>query len=346
MSVQPNSIHLNEYNIDFDKLNRVIRTVDNNNFGKVKFEAMEIDQNAGFISTSTFKIWTNQVTDSIYNIIHCHINDMSDSVPVATETLGPNETIEDYKEFQTDSAGQVLRYKILIQNNQILTVLYNSGASIEEIPFQENKFSLDEPMMQAKLTDVFGDEPIIVEVGKIPNSMTCAHDKKELEDTQLETVEHEPLSHCTNRYFERLPGYIDVKMVSADNCNSIYSSEYKFSIPVCACEPIDDYQKTMILSMKQFQQEQSLKNVRDTVEELCVLVEVYPTLKITTLEEMKEQFTKIKTAEEKINQLLDSETESQAQELLDQAKEATTKSGKILRGMAAEMRMMNMKAST
>ena len=158
---------------------------------------------------------------------------MSDFVPIATEYLSNSDSISDYLEFKTDSAGQVLRYKILIQNHRILTVLYNSGASVDEIPFSETKLSINESLLQATIPDIFGEDPIIIEIDKLPKSMTCAHDKKSLEHMNIETVEHEPITHWKMRYFERLPGYIDVRMISADNCSSLYEGEYKFSIPAC-----------------------------------------------------------------------------------------------------------------
>jgi hypothetical protein len=211
--------------------------VRNNTYDKVKFEAKEIDGNAGFIHNSVLKIWTNEVDEHIYNILHCHINDMSDSVPIATDYLGPEDSVDDYKEFKTDSAGQILRYKILIQNHKILTVLYNSGAGIDEIPFEEIKLSLNDSIVQVKMNDIFGEDPIIVKIEKLPKSMTSAQNKDHLDKVNFETVDHEPLTHCRNRYFERLPGYVDVRMVSGDNCNSLYEGEYKFSIPACLISP-------------------------------------------------------------------------------------------------------------
>jgi hypothetical protein len=216
MSVEPKCIRLMDYTITFDKANAVIKSISNNQFGNIKFEAKEIDQSAGFIQNSVFEVWTNEVSDKIYNIIHCHINDMSESVPIATEYLTIGESVQDYMKFDTDSAGQELRFKILIQNHQILTVLYNSGASIDEIPFKETKFDMQDPLLQANITEI-GDEPIIVKLNMIPTTMTCAHDKKLLDDLEFGTVENEPLTHCGMRYFERLPGYMDVQMVSGDN---------------------------------------------------------------------------------------------------------------------------------
>ena len=218
---------------------------------------------------------------------------------------------------------------------------YNSGASVDEIPFLETKLSFEDPLLQATIPDVFGEDPIIVEIDKLPKSMTCAHDKKALEKMNIETVENEPITQCKMRYFERLPGYIDVKMVSADNCSSLYEGEYKFSIPACLCKPIDDFQKSMIISMKEFQKEQATKGVKSAIDRLILLNEKYSNAKLKTLEEMKDAFSELKTAEEKINQHLGDGIEDQ--ELVNIAKDAASKTSKILRGMAAEMRFMSMK---
>ena len=175
--------------------------------------------------------------------------------------------------------------------------------------------------------------------------MTCAHDKKELEKLSIGTVENEPCTHCKMRYFERLPGYIDVEMVSEDNCMSLYEGEYKFSIPVCLCQPIEEYKKACILSIQENKKEKMQKGVNEAIESLNKYVEEYKFAKFKDLEEMQTAFQNLKGAEEKINQLMgDGDTENE--DLLNRSKEVTTMSSKILRGMAAEMRMMAMKKSS
>lgn len=39
--------------------------------------------------------------------------------------------------------GRKLRYKILVHNFSIVEVLYNTGATIEKMPFTENKLDLE-----------------------------------------------------------------------------------------------------------------------------------------------------------------------------------------------------------
>jgi len=344
MAVEPSFISLNDYHINYNKTQFCIGSISSNSYGNVQFIERKIDQNAGFISNSVFEVWTNEVNDKVYNIIHCHINDMSDSVPVATEYLEEGESISDYMNFDTDSAGQILRYKILIQNHKILTVLYNYGESIDEIPFKEIKIPLGDDYYQIKNKES-EDQTMIVKVSKIPISMTCAHNKDDLKHMNIQTVEHEPISHCRLRYFERLPGYVDLEMVSSDNCMSLYEGEYKFSAPICIIEKADEMQKTMILSMEQYQKEQTISGVNQAVETLEKLVEENKFAKYDSLEEMKTAFQSLKISEEKIGDLLGGDT-IEDEELISKAKQATMMSSKILRGMAAEMRMMAMRKKT
>jgi phage-related minor tail protein len=97
----------------------------------------------------------------------------------------------------------------------------------------------------------------------------------------------------------------------------------------------------MIISMQDFQKEESLKGVYKTVDTLIELVEQFQSNPPKTLKKIKNAFHKLKTAEEDINQVLSDDVEDE--DLIARAKEATTKSSKVLRGMAAEMRIMAMK---
>ena len=46
------------------------------------------------------------------------------------------------EEFKTDETGQKLRYKILVKNDEVFAVLYNTGKMIERIPFKEERVDL------------------------------------------------------------------------------------------------------------------------------------------------------------------------------------------------------------
>jgi hypothetical protein len=61
------------------------------------------------------------------NIIHIHINDMSEDVTFDVAYMGDGETLKLYSDFDKDAAGRVLRYRILIKDQAIFRLLYNQG---------------------------------------------------------------------------------------------------------------------------------------------------------------------------------------------------------------------------
>ena len=63
---------------------------------------------------------------------------------VALEYMKEEQSIEEFKEFKKDVMGQQLRYKIIVANEKVLTVLYNMGQQIIEIPFVETQFTTNQ----------------------------------------------------------------------------------------------------------------------------------------------------------------------------------------------------------
>jgi len=49
----------------------------------------------------------------------------------------------------------------------------------------------------------------------------------------MDTVNFEMMSFCNMRCFERLPGLVDVKIISSDNGTTLYDGDYLISIPIC-----------------------------------------------------------------------------------------------------------------
>ena len=53
---------------------------------------------------------------------------------------------------------------------------------------------------------------------------------------------YEMMSFCNNRIFDRLPGLIDIWVISADNGTTLYQGDYLISIPICDLLPATEYQ--------------------------------------------------------------------------------------------------------
>ena len=72
------------------------------------------------------------------NIVHVHVNDMSDQVTLEVAYMADGETLEAYQEFKEDITGRTLRYKVIVREETIHRVLYNQGGgNIFEVPFKE-----------------------------------------------------------------------------------------------------------------------------------------------------------------------------------------------------------------
>ena len=49
------------------------------------------------------------------------------------------------------------------------------------------------------------------------------------------------MSFCNNRIFDRLPGLIDIWIVSADNGTTLYDGDYLISMPICDLQPATEF---------------------------------------------------------------------------------------------------------
>lgn len=86
------------------------------------------------------QLWTHH-DQKVFNIVHLHLNDTSDQVPIDVQYLDSHTySIKDIS-FTKDVSGQVLRYKILVHDWKIRDVLYNNGSSVEPLPFAETSIS-------------------------------------------------------------------------------------------------------------------------------------------------------------------------------------------------------------
>jgi len=71
------------------------------------------------------------------NIVHVHLNDMGDEATVEVDYMTEGQKIEDFHKFDLDISGRPLRYKIIVADMKISCILYNTGKSVEQVPFEE-----------------------------------------------------------------------------------------------------------------------------------------------------------------------------------------------------------------
>mmetsp|Transcript_21412 Transcript_21412/g.25124 ORF Transcript_21412/g.25124 Transcript_21412/m.25124 type:complete len:214 (-) Transcript_21412:806-1447(-) len=140
--VLPEGLNLNQYDFKFNKNERRINEVVNKEYGPVVFDGQQIDQEASYVMGSRVSVYTTLIQKpfgndiaEILNIIHVHLSDMSDFTSIDVVYLKKGETRDQHMEFGTDEMGTILRYKILVKNLAVHEILYNTGSSVEVVPF-------------------------------------------------------------------------------------------------------------------------------------------------------------------------------------------------------------------
>ena len=99
---------------------------------------MNVDVECGYVSGSVVKIYSTEYASDMLNIVHVHVNDMSDQVTLEVAYMADGVTLAAYQEFKEDVTGRILRYKVIVREQRILRVLYNQGGgNIVEVPFEE-----------------------------------------------------------------------------------------------------------------------------------------------------------------------------------------------------------------
>ena len=177
MEIRP-QVNLCDYDINFDQQKNVITSIRNKVLGaEVAFHDMTLNELQGYVPGTVVEIWTEQIDGETLNIVHLHVNDTSDEVTLDVAYMHSDELITDFMEFKTDASGKPLKYKIIVNDCQVLTVLYNDEAvskQVQEIPFSEIVISA------GRNKYISNDEPAFFgEIERIPTGMvTCANYQK------------------------------------------------------------------------------------------------------------------------------------------------------------------------
>ena len=81
--------------------------------------------------------------------------------------------------------------------------------------------------------------------------------------------------HCKMRCFERLPGYIDINLISMDGLQTISSEPMQVAVPACKCEEPDDM-SLMLYESHMMSMEANKKSVLATAFEAYEAVVTKP----------------------------------------------------------------------
>lgn len=120
-------ININHYDIRVNPSldGKAILGIINKRYGPIKYHEVNVDVECGYVQGSIVKIYSTEHASDMLNIVHIHVNDMSDQVTLEVAYMADGETLAAYQEFKEDFSGRTLRYKVLVREQRIHRVLYN-----------------------------------------------------------------------------------------------------------------------------------------------------------------------------------------------------------------------------
>jgi len=194
----------------------------------VQFDATYHDESHGYQPGSVIKLWTVK-NEKFFNIIHLHVNDQSENVPVDVKYLDKFDYDMREINFGKDFSGQALQYMFLVYDMSVREVLYNGGEKIEKVPFEEIVVKKDAFYKVVK-NNYFG------KLKRVPNCLISYPSKDFVEAiSEGKVFEHKKINGCLSRYFELLSGFVEFEVHSTDNLISLCDSDKLQFVESCIC---------------------------------------------------------------------------------------------------------------
>ena len=241
-----------------------------------------MDQSAGHVHGSTAEIWTNKpkIGVPMLNILHFHINDMSEDVTIDQRWLTQeerdmivNDQIDEinFKEFKKDVTGQLLRYLILIYDQKVLAILYNQSEASQPIQIRYREFQVDMDVYQKVKFQRGANQWQFGKISFIPYQMLSSANKSHLDNITEAQIKNNMTMHCTERSFVRMPGYVDLDIYSMNSLDSVLTNPIKIAAPICKCKPAEDMQILHYEAIKQSSEEAVFAEIQTQIQTLMVL---------------------------------------------------------------------------
>ena len=247
------------------------------------------------------------------NILHFHINDMSDEVSIDQRWLTQEERDlivngrmdqVPFKEFKRDVNGMLLRYLILIHDQKVLDILYNAGDNADPQPIRYREYKVD---MDKYQTIKFQKGAPQFQFGKItfiPYQMVSTENKQHCEQIVEGTIKNQMTMHCQERSFVRLPGYVDVDVYSANSLESIRETPLKIAVPICKIKPAEEHHVMQYEAILASQDESIYQNIQQLLDTLSALL-LCPPANDATVEDLNEYLITLGSNEGEIDQQLE-----------------------------------------
>ncbi|CAG9319300.1 unnamed protein product [Blepharisma stoltei] len=281
--ITPNFISLQDYEIRFNKNEEKITDIVNKEDGNVKFEAIHVSEECGLVRDTIVEVFTAEMNPHILNIIHLHIDDMKEEIPVEAVYIMDSQSADDYGDWIRDARGIDLRYKILVRSGKIEAVLYNTGQTTEKLHFIERRLKVGDYVQI--------HENAVAQVTLIPYGL-LARDWTAKNAELPDIFNHlSPSSYCMKRHVEDTPGYINVKLI-LENGDTV-ENQREMSYPICQCGELGDFEKIQLMSLFEFIESKKKGNIEETLRTLQGMTEDYRHSRYTDKREFLDQISKL-----------------------------------------------------
>ena len=249
--IEPSNVDISQYDLDIkDNLIRNVLHKQTQCFIKYDTKMVGDSQKSGLVSNDPIKVYTTYLNKDIVNILHIHLNDISQEITIDSEFLEKNDNILNHKVFTTDVTGRRLSYKLIFQQFKLIKIFYCMSLDyIDEPPFQEIKFSKKGfiKIIKGEFKNYYG------RVTEFPVGMLARKDNEETELKRMKSFEEKKEGYCGDRHLDGLPGFVSVEIMFYPGNDVKELKDYiKRSLPICHLIPLNDkegikFEKSIVL---------------------------------------------------------------------------------------------------
>ena len=249
--IEPSYVDINQYNLEIkDNLIRSVTHKQSKCFVYFDTKMIGDNQKTGLVSNDLIKVYTTLESKDILNILHIHINDISEEITIDSIFLEKNDNILNYKNFTTDVTGRRLNYKFIFQQYKLIKIFYCMSIDfIDEPLFQEIKFSKNGfiKIIKGEFKNYYG------KIKEFPIGMLARKDNEETQLKKMKSFEEKKEGYCGDRHLDELPGFVSVEIMFYPGNEIKEMKDYiKRRLPICHLIPLNPkeeikFEKSIVL---------------------------------------------------------------------------------------------------
>jgi len=220
--------NMGDYDINFDYEHSKVGSVRNKQFGDVVWTSELVDNEYAFLSITPIEIYSQELESDVYNLLHVHIAAIGESATLDLTYVPDNEDLKNYYKLEKDATGVDLKYRILVQKNNVRAILYNFKGKTRELKYVETKFAVEDIV---NITNLHIENAQYARIIAIPIQTLCTTEKSKLDKYELGEPLCKKMSNCKVRFFAELQGYVDLEIIP--NLSEKPNNLTRISAPLC-----------------------------------------------------------------------------------------------------------------